>query len=232
VPTAAGALLFAALFAACALGSGRAAYPLLAPDAAAGAGVLVVEGWAGGASFDAAAQRFARGGYASVVTAGGPIELDSPLAGERTWAEYAASALLARGVPAASVHAVPAPASAQDRTFLSAVMVREWLAAQGEPVESLDVITDGPHGRRSWILYRLAFGDAARVGIVSVAPTHWDGTRWWRSSEGARAVLSEAIGVAWTLCCFDPGARGSHEEKWATPPRAATNAAAVKARDR
>jgi hypothetical protein len=217
VPTLAGALLLLAIAALAAVGFARAAVPLLAPVEPIGAGLLVVEGWAGSEGFDEAARRFAAGGYASIVTTGGPIEPDSPFALDHTWAEFAARWLARRGLDPASIHAVPAPQSAQERTFLSAVMVREWLAAQPDAPRTLDVVTLGPHGRRSWLLYRRAFGDAARVGIVSVPPEDWDPAHWWRTSEGARAVITETAGLAWTACCFDPGPRGSVSEKWADP---------------
>jgi hypothetical protein len=219
VPTLAGWLVVVACAAAALLLLIRAAYPFLAPNAPLGGGILVVEGWAGVPAFDAAAVRFAGGGYAHVVATGGPIEADSPCARtDATWAEHAARNLRERGIPPASLDAVAAPASAQDRTYLSAVAVREWLAARGESVDRIDVVTLGPHGRRSRRLYRQAFGDAVAIGVLSVPSIEYDPAHWWRSSEGTKRILVESIGLAWTVCCFDPGPAGSHEEMWAEPP--------------
>jgi hypothetical protein len=207
VPTLAGWLSLLAVGALGVVVFARAAVPLLAPIEPVGSGVLVVEGWAGSEVFDEAARRFAAGGYAFLVTTGGPIEPDAPFADDRTWADFAARWLVGLGVDAASIHAVPSPRSLRERTFLSAVALRQWLAEQPDPPAALDVVTAGPHGRRSWMLYRRAFGEAARIGIVSVAPADWDPAHWWRTSEGARAVITETAGVAWTVCCFEPPAR-------------------------
>ena len=216
VPTRAGWLVLLALGAASSFAFVRGLYPLLAPNAPVGHGLLVVEGWAGASAFDDAAARFRRGGYSQIVTTGGPIEPDEPFASHGTWAEHAAIELRERGIPDASMQIVSAPASARDRTFLSAVMVRDWIAARGESVASLDVISLGPHGRRSRVLYRSAFGDDVAIGIVSAPSSEYDPPHWWRTSEGTKSVITEATGLAWTLCCFHPGVRGSHEERWTT----------------
>ncbi len=214
VPTLAGWLLLLALAAASGFAFVRSLYPLLAPNAPIGQGLLVVEGWAGGSAFDDAAARFRRGGYSQIVTTGGPLDPDEPFASDGTWAEHAARELRERGIPETSMQAVVAPNSERDRTFLSAVMVRDWIAARGKPVASLDVISLGPHGRRSRQLYRRAFGNDVEIGIVSAPPREYDPPHWWRSSEGTKTVITEATGLAWTLCCFHPGLRGSEEERW------------------
>ena len=218
VPTFAGWLLLLAFGAIATLAIVRSIYPFLAPNAPLGGGLLVVEGWAGVPAFDAAARRFAGGGYVRLVGTGGPIEADSPCAGlDGSWADHAARNLRERGAPEDAVVAVAAPASAQDRTFLSAVALREWLVARGERIDRIDVVTLGPHGRRTRRLYRQAFGPDVAIGIVSVPSIEYDPAHWWRSSEGTRRVLVESLGLAWTACCFHPGAPGSHEEKWAAP---------------
>lgn len=218
VPTLAGWLVVFGLGALALLAGVRGLYPFLAPNAPLGEGLLVVEGWAGAPAFDEAARRIASGAYRHAFTTGGPIEADSPCANtDATWAEHAARNLHERGVPAAALTAVASPGSAQDRTFLSAVALRDGLAARGEPVDRIDVVTLGPHGRRTRRLYRQAFGDAVEIGIVSVPSHEYDPAHWWRSSEGTRRVVVESIGLAWAACCFEPGPRGSHEEQWAEP---------------
>jgi hypothetical protein len=214
VPTAFGLLVAAGLAALAGVAALHALHPFLAPTAPVGSGVLVVEGWAGEPGFAEAERRFATGRYDRVIAAGGPIERDSPIAAAHSWAEYAGQALAQRGIPPDRLHVVPAPASAQDRTFLAAVTVRDWLATHAPDANRLDVVTLGPHGRRSRRLHRLALGDAFEVGVVSATPTNYDPARWWSSSEGAKSVLAEAVGLGWSVCCFTPGARGSHEETW------------------
>jgi hypothetical protein len=199
VPTLLGALLFAAVAAAMAVVAVYGTYPFLAPIAPVGGGVLVVEGWGGSPAFDEALRRFRTGDYTRFVATGGPIERDSPIAAAHTWAEYAADALLVRGVPASAIAIVAVPPSEHDRTFRSALAVRDWLAKQPVPVTRLDVVTLGPHGRRSRRLYERAFAGRTAIGVISATPEDYEPERWWRTSEGAKSVLTEAIGWAWSV---------------------------------
>lgn len=194
--------------------AGRHAYSFLAPNQPSGARLLVVEGWMSPGELDQAIDRFRDGGYGRIVTTGGPIEARLAPFDHASYAELARDYLVQRGLPSLSVTAVPAPASARDHTFLSAVMVREWLERSGLAVDALDVFSSGVHSRRSRALYRVAFGSRVRVGILAARPTTYDPDAWWRSSAGAKAVISEALGWIWTEVFFRPGAPGSHEEKW------------------
>jgi hypothetical protein len=217
VPTVWGCLALAVLLAALLLAAGRALYPFLAPDAPVGHGILVVEGWGDDAVFAEAVRLWESGAYERVVTTGGPIDEASWRGRRGTWAEAAAAHLRALGVPGGRVLAAPSPESAQDRTFLAAVEVRERLAHDGIGVDALDVLTHGPHARRSWRLYGLAFGDAVRVGVHPAPAREYDADRWWRSSRGARDVVGEAIAWAWTACCFRAPPPGSRDERWGRP---------------
>jgi hypothetical protein len=156
-----------------------------------------------------------RGGYERILTSGGPIEA---WAGVRHWTTFAARAAdyiashAAPGDP--PVTAVPAPASAQDRTFLSAVMVRKWLRQAALPATAIDLYSAGVHARRSRMVYRLAFGPTVEVGVLAAAPWEYDPARWWASSAGAKTVIGEALSLAWTACCFWPPPPDSREEQW------------------
>ena len=55
------------------------------------------------------------------------------------------------------------------------------------------------------MIYRQAFGEGTRVGIIAGAPHVTDIVHWWRTSEAAKQVLGETLGLAWTQCCFWPG---------------------------
>jgi hypothetical protein len=187
----------------------------LAAQAPVGRGLLVVEGWVGPEAIAEAARVFRAGGYEAVVATGAPIESLWPGIVFESQAEVAADALRREGIPPERIFTVPSPASAQDRTFLSAVMVREFAAARGRPVDALDVFSQGPHARRSWRLYRLAFGPGVEIGVRAAPPPSYPPERWWRTTAGARSVLGEALGLAWVTCCFDPGPPGSRSEKWA-----------------
>jgi DUF218 domain len=197
----------------------RGVYPFLAPRAPVGARVLVVEGWMPVEELQQAARACADGHYERVVATGGPIENELEHPDAETYAERARNFLVRLGVPSDAVVAVPAPASAQDRSFLNAVMVREWVARSGLSVDSLDVFSSGVHSRRSWLLYRMAFGPKVRIGIIPATPSTFDPKAWWRTSAGAKEVLGETIGWLWTALFFHPGPPGSPEERWGVTDR-------------
>jgi hypothetical protein len=182
-----------------------------------GARTLVVEGWLEERDLIQAVALARAGRYERVLASGGPIDSwnDTPM--WKNYAQRAAATLKAHGLVQPPVIAVPAPASAQERTFLSAVQVREWLRTAGVGVDAIDVYTTGVHARRSRLLYRMAFGPGVEIGVL--APKGSGGPQaWWSSSDSAKGVLGELIGLAWTTCCFWPGPPGSHEEHWAVPP--------------
>jgi len=180
----------------------RFLYPFLAVTQPVGARIAVVEGWLDPSELDAAIAGLRRRGYEIVVTTGGPLHTwpDSPP--DATFAHRAAAYLRRHGI--SPVQAVPSPITRDDRTYKSAVLVREWARAANVDVRAIDVYSRGPHARRSRLLYREAFGADVAVGVVALRPEGYDAARWWRSSSGARDVLEQASGLLWTLCFFRP----------------------------
>jgi hypothetical protein len=184
-------------------------YGYLAQTAPVGRGLLVVEGWVPADVVAEAVDRFRRGGYERLVAAGGPIEDEVCPPGYATYAERAASLARGLGVRDEELAVVPAPASAQDRTFRSAVSVRQWSEASGQAVAALDVYSYGPHARRTRWLYQRAFGDAVAVGVIAGVARSFDPEAWWRTSEGGRTVVGELLAWTWVRLFFHPGAPGS-----------------------
>jgi len=222
LPTLWGAVLLCGLLAIALLGAARTVGGFLARSDPAGgadglgARTLVVEGWLDPRELDAAIATARRGRYERVVTSGGPIESwhDGVV-----WPSYAARAAdyLRRHGLEGPVVAVAAPASAKDRTFLSAVVVREWLRREQPGLDTIDVFSAGAHARRSRLAYRMAFGSGVEVGVIAATPRSYDIDRWWTSSEGAKTVLNELLSLAWTKCCFWPADDGSREGRWGVP---------------
>ena len=192
-------------------------HTFLSPSAPMGHGLLLVEGWLGKAELLSAIQVFQRGDYGLLVATGGPTSGWD----ERypTYADRAGDFLLQNGIRPDQLVVVPARASAQERTYRSAITVRDWIEESGRTVAAIDVYSSGAHSRRTWELYRTAFGSQVPIGVIAAVPTGYDASTWWRTSTGARTVISQAAAWIWSKCCFNPGPRGSHEEKWGTPSR-------------
>jgi len=176
--------------------------------------VLVVEGWLDSDQLDQAIIAYRKGNYRFLITSGGPINKWSDDSVFENFADRSAHYLKTHGLDDILVQSVPAPASAQDRTFLSAVMVRKAIATDNK-VTAINVYSAGVHARRTHNVYRLAFGSDFDIGILSAAPTNYDASHWWHDSDGVKDVIGETISLLWTACCFYPPPQGSHEEKWA-----------------
>jgi hypothetical protein len=132
-----------------------------------------------------------------------------------TYAEQAGAELKKMGLEPSKLMMVPAPASAQERTYLSAVMVRVKLAEAKLLPKSINVFSADVHARRTHLLYQLAFRETpTRVGVLAAHPGRFSLARWWQTSEGAKSVLTELIGWLWVKCCFEPGEIDSHRERW------------------
>jgi uncharacterized SAM-binding protein YcdF (DUF218 family) len=177
------------------------------------ANYLVIEAWMEKEELEQARAYFDANGYQLAILVGGPIsddfhEMDS------NFAARAANYLRLKGMPADKMAVVETPYSAQNRTFLNGVYVREWFLRQGGEVENIDIFTSPVHTRRSRDLYQDAFGEKAEVGVVPSNPRYFDPEYWWSSSDSGKKVAVEF--AAWLLvkCCFSPGEPGSHLERW------------------
>ena len=178
-----------------------------------GASYLVIDGWLGKEELDQGLAYFGAQDFSKLVVVGGPISNDFHGI-DTSYAERAAGYLLEQGLPQERVAIVNVPYSAQDRTFLSAVMLREFFQQQGILMTRLDLFTSSVHTRRSRDLYRLAFGEQVEIGIIATAPRDFTPTHWWKSSDRGKGVAVEFAGWFLVKCCFFPGEPGSHLEKW------------------
>lgn len=169
--------------------------------------ILVMEGWIQGYAIRAAAEEFGKGSYERVLTTGGPVVGTGGYINDyNTTASVGADSLKGAGVPAHLVQMVPARVNDRDRTYSSAVALRVWGKKNGVPLTSFNVLTEAIHARRTRMLFRNAFGDDVKIGIVAVKNPDYDGRLWWRYSDGVRSVLGECIAYSYAKLFFHPPA--------------------------
>jgi hypothetical protein len=151
-------------------------YPFLALTRRVDTNILVVEGWMDFYALRAAAEELKRGPYQHVITTGGPLvgnhgtNLDYS-----TVAKNGSNWLADAGVPARLIQVAPCTATDKDRTYGSAVALRDWFRSEGLEMHSLNVITEDAHARRTQLLFKKAFGRDVDVGIISVPSPDFDG---------------------------------------------------------
>lgn len=195
----------------------RHIYSFLAQNEPVGAGILVVEGWLAPEELDQAIMAFKKGGYKRVVTTGGTVIGWSELTMQSNYAKRAAEYLAQHGVPHNEIYIVPAPASAQDRTFLSGVILRKSAGQLGIKLDAIDLFSSGAHSRRSRLMFQLALGPKVPVGILAARPVDYNPDVWWKSSSGAESIIFQSIGLLWVKLFFWPGPPGSQQELWPAP---------------
>jgi hypothetical protein len=184
----------------------RFIHPFLAVTDPVPADVLIIEGWVPADTMREAAAEFRLGGYHHLILLRPILDVADKYQSGRYTGDYMANLLIEDGVPPAEETTLFPVVAQKDRTYHSALVARQWLAEHNLDVKSLDLATLGPHARRSRLLYEQAFGGQARIGIIALANREYDPNHWWRSSEGVREVISEAIAYAYAKFIFWPAA--------------------------
>jgi uncharacterized SAM-binding protein YcdF (DUF218 family) len=165
--------------------------------------VLIVEGWIHDYALRAAVAEFRDGSYQRVFTTGGPVEGSGGYINDyHTNASVGANLLKKYGLPDESLQMVPSRAIDHDRTYGSAVALRNWFREHDIHIRSLNVLTENVHARRSRLLFSKALGPEISVGIIAVPNPDYDARRWWRYSEGVKDVGSEAIAYIYARFLF------------------------------
>ena len=204
VPTLRGWLLLLLSFAALAVIAGRGIAPVLMINDPAPGGVLVVEGWLPDYALEATVAEFNRNHYDKLFVTGIPLDQGAPLSEYKTYAELGAAILLKLGLSTNVVQAVPAPLVRQDRTYTMATSLRTWMREHGMSPTKVNLMTLGPHARRSRLLFEEALGKGVTVGVTAIPSRDFDSAHWWRSSYGVRIVISEALAYGYARCLFHP----------------------------
>lgn len=153
--------------------------------------VLVVEGWIGNDGVRAAAAEFAGGGYRYMVVTGG-----RPRDGHdrSSYAELAAQELIRLGVPDDIIIVAPTGETEHERSFKSAASTWRALQQRGIHPAAINVLTLGPHARRSRLVYEKVYAPVTQVGAIAWAPAYYYVEPWWRSGGRAKCFLKEIVG--------------------------------------
>jgi uncharacterized SAM-binding protein YcdF (DUF218 family) len=179
----------------------------LAPTRRLSTNILVVEGWVHPYAIRAAVAEFGEGHYEKIYTTGGPVVgSDGYINDFNTSASVGAESLVKAGLPAEKVQMVPSHVSSRDRTYSSALALRDYFQTNGAAVKRFNVLTEDVHARRTQLLFQTAFGSVAEVGIVSVRDPDYEPAHWWRYSEGVREILGESIAYFYAKFLFHPAA--------------------------
>ncbi|HEV2329067.1 MAG TPA: ElyC/SanA/YdcF family protein [Verrucomicrobiae bacterium] len=180
-------------------------HPFLAVTHRENTRILVVEGWVDQYGINAAVKEFETGHYERIFVTGGPVTGGGGYINDfMTDASVGADLLIKAGIPARYVQMVPSHVWNRNRTYYSAVALRDWFSGHDMQVQSMNVLTEEAHARRTWLLFQEAFGPGIRVGIISIPNPDYDESHWWRYSDGVRDVISEAVAYIYAKFFFWP----------------------------
>ena len=181
------------------------AYPFLALNRPVSADVLVVEGWVHDFAIAGAVAEFRNGGYRTVFTTGGPVVGAGGYINDfNTYASVAAERLIAAGIPRDLVHIAPLRDGGRDRTYHSAVVLKQRLRDVSPPVTALNVVTENVHARRTLLLFKKALEPEINVGVIALGNPDYDPKCWWQYSEGVRDVIGESLAYVYAKLFFSP----------------------------
>ncbi len=203
-PTGLGWLLLSTLIIAVSMGFVANLYPFLAPNKLPHEGLLVVEGWINDEALGEAVRIYRGGNYSKIVCSGMPIETGSYLLPFKTYSEMTAARLLELGIDPSEIITAIGETAKKDRTYLSALALRKALDEHHIEETNIHLLTTGPHGRRSLLLFNKALGKEYRIGITCLEDTDYDPEHWYAYSQGVRKVVSELIACTYATLFFHP----------------------------
>lgn len=160
---------------------------------------LVVEGWLPDYALQQVMEKFKTEKYRNVITTGGPLKTGSYLKEYKDYAQLAKATLVAMGMDEKDVIAVKAPDVKRERTFYSALALKGWMDDHDVHPSSLDLVSLGPHARRSTMLFQKAFKDEVKIGSIAITPEDYDPDKWYGSSEGLRVTINELIAYIYVV---------------------------------
>jgi uncharacterized SAM-binding protein YcdF (DUF218 family) len=182
-------------------------YPFLAVTHRINADFLVVEGWINEYTIRAGAKEFKMAPYRRVFTTGGPENGSGGYVNDyQTSASVGADLLKKAGIPAEFLQMVPSHVIGRDRTYSSAMALRNWFSGQNVSVHGINVVTEDVHARRTRLLFQEALGPKVTVGVIAVPNPDYDPKHWWRYSEGVKDVFAEGVAYIYAKFFFYPSA--------------------------
>ena len=83
-------------------------------------------------------------------------------------AEIAKERMIALGIDSSKISAVSAERVSINRTLTNALALRSWLDKTDITVKGINIISLGPHARRTWMTYNKILDEKYKIGIISL----------------------------------------------------------------
>lgn len=176
--------------------------------------ILVIDGMFPGYVYDSLVKIINRDKYEIVVTTG--IETDYVFSPEDNFntAEISYKILKKKDLKNCRLEKAPAGAIVKNRTYNSALTLKNWLKQNDLEGNGFNIASFGAHSRRTHILYKKVFKDID-IGMISIRDVSYNPVKWYKYARGMRMVLSETITCVFVKLFFFPksGVTEKHEKK-------------------
>ncbi len=191
-----GWLLVVALMVALGIIGVRNAVSFLSAENTLAAKVMVVEGYIPDYAYREILDRFHKENYSLIVATGTTYDQGFYITNIKSSAELIGNSLLYLGFDSTKLAVVAVSEDVQvDRTYHSALVTRNYLRAHHPEIVKINVVSLGPHARRSLYLFEMAYEPEIEVGNIVIPQIGVDEKDWYKTSRGFRTVLDE--GIAW-----------------------------------
>ena len=206
-PTLWGWLIILGVFLLLVFGFLRIIHGFLSVEKPVNSGVLIIDGLLPGYAYDSLESMLKEGSYELVITTGVNLDYTFYPGGNVNTAELSLEALGQKELHGAEAAMAPAFDVEKDRTYSAARAARAWLEVNRPCLTSFNIYSLGTHSRRSYVVYRKAFGYNYNIGVYSLPDKSYDARKWYRYSRGVRVVLSETLGYIYVKLFFRPSVK-------------------------
>jgi hypothetical protein len=173
-------------------------YDFLSPIEKTSSKVLVIEGWIDDFAVEVAYGIYKNEQYDLIITTGGPLEIGYLATHFVSTANLCKQTFICLGMDSNQIISVPRDHTLDERTYHSAIALKDWLKVNRPDIENFNLVSLGPHSRRSWFLFQKAMPEKV-IGIIAIRDKRFSAKQWWKSSKGTRTILTETIGYFYVL---------------------------------
>ena len=98
-----------------------------------------------------------------------------------------------------SVVVIPSQRTKLSRTYSCALAFKEWYLKSSFKDTPVNIVSLGPHSRRTWKIYKSVLGKTVDTGIIAVNNKGYNAKNWWRSLAGIKDTIHEMVSYIYTL---------------------------------
>jgi hypothetical protein len=106
-------------------------------------------------------------------------------------AELTKQKLETLGIDSSLIEAVAGRRVRVNRTLTSALAFRDWILKTDQKIAGINIISLGPHARRTWMTYNRVLNEAYDIGIMSVS----DNGKGNKGNNRILKTLRETLGI-------------------------------------